>query len=367
MNMKLSEITSFLESFAPLEWQEDYDNSGLIVGKTDQEINQALISLDCTEAVIDEAIRSHCNLIISHHPIVFKGMKRFNDASYIERVISKAIKHNIALYAIHTNLDNILLGVNKQIMSCLGIQKPVILSPKEGILKKLSVFVPVGHVEQVRNALFTAGAGNIGNYSECSFNIDGMGTFFPKGNANPTLGEIGVREETKETSIEVIYPKHLERNILIAMFESHPYEEVAYNIYSLSNAYQEVGSGMVGNLPEALPPDAFLTYLKEKMQLSVIRHTQKPEKDIQRIAVCGGAGSFLLKQAIRAGADAFISADFKYHEFFDAENKIMIADIGHFESEQFTQHLLLEEIQNKFPNFAIRITIENTNPIKYFF
>lgn len=365
--MKLVEITSFLESFAPLEWQEDYDNSGLIVGRPDQEINQALISLDCTEAVVDEAIQSHCNLIISHHPIVFKGMKRFNDANYIERVISKAIKHNIALYAIHTNLDNIQLGVNKQIMDRLGIQDPLILSPKDGILKKLSVFVPSTHAAQVRNALFAAGAGNIGNYSECSFNIEGMGSFFPKENANPTLGEIGIREEAKETSIEVIYPKHLERGILIAMFESHPYEEVAYNTYSLSNTYQEVGSGMIGNLPDALSADDFLAYLKEKMDVSVIRHTQKLKKEIQRIAVCGGAGSFLLKQAIRAGADAFISADFKYHEFFDAENKIMIADIGHFESEQFTQHLLLEKIQNKFPNFAIRITIENTNPIKYYF
>ncbi|WP_132222841.1 Nif3-like dinuclear metal center hexameric protein [Albibacterium bauzanense] len=365
--MKLLEITSFLENFAPLEWQEDYDNSGLIVGRPDQEINQALISLDCTEAVIDEAIQSNCNLIISHHPIVFKGMKRFNDASYIERVISKAIKHGIALYAIHTNLDNIQLGVNQQIMNRLGIQKPLILSPKEGVLKKLSVFVPNTHAAQVRNALFAAGAGNIGNYSECSFNIDGTGTFFPKENANPSLGEIGIREEAKETSIEVIYPKHLERSILIAMFESHPYEEVAYNIYSLSNTYQEIGSGMVGNLSEALSADDFLAYLKEKMQVSVIRHTQKLKKNIQRVAVCGGAGSFLLRQAIRAGADAFISADFKYHEFFDAENKIMIADIGHFESEQFTQHLLLEKIRNKFPNFAIRITIENTNPIKYYF
>jgi dinuclear metal center YbgI/SA1388 family protein len=364
--MKLSEITSFLEHFAPLEWQEDYDNSGLIVGKQNQEINQALISLDCTEAVIDDAIQSNCNLIISHHPIVFKGMKRFNDANYIERVISKAIKHDIALYAIHTNLDNIQLGVNKRIMDRLSVQNTVILSPKESILKKLSVFVPNSHGSKVRNALFAAGAGNIGNYSECSFNIDGTGTFLPKENANPTLGKIGTREETKETSIEVIYPKHLERGILIALFESHPYEEVAYNIYPLSNTYQEVGSGMIGNLPEALSPDDFLAYLKEKMQVSVIRHTKKIKK-IQRIAVCGGTGSFLLKQAIRAGADVFISADFKYHEFFDAENKIMIADIGHFESEQFTQHLLLERIRNKFPNFAIRITIENTNPIKYYF
>src|SRR5690554_4804151 len=295
MSMKLFEIISFLEGFAPLELQEDYDNSGLIVGRTDQEINQALISLDCTEAVVDEAIQSNCNLIISHHPIVFTGMKRFNDASYIERVVSKAIKHDIALYAIHTNLDNIQLGVNKQIMSRLGILEPRILSPKQGVLKKLSVFVPNTHITQVRNALFAAGAGNIGNYSECSFNIEGIGTFYPKENANPTLGRIGIREEINETSIEVIYPNHLERGILIAMFESHPYEEVAYNIFSLVNTYQEVGSGMIGDLSEALSSDDFLAYLKEKMQVSVIRHTQKLHKEVQRVAICGGAGSFLLK------------------------------------------------------------------------
>jgi len=365
--MRLSEITSFLESFAPLAWQEDYDNSGLIVGKPSQEITQAIISLDCTEAVVEEAIRSGCNLIISHHPIVFKGMKRFNEANYVERVISKAIKHDIALYAIHTNLDNIQSGVNKKIMERLGVDNPVILSPKNQVLKRLRVFVPETHASKLRDALFAAGAGNIGNYSECSFNVKGTGTFLPKEKANPTLGTIGFREEVQEIAIEVIYPITLERRILIAMFENHPYEEVAYDTYSLSNSYQEVGSGMLGNLKEPLSSPDFLSFLKDKMQVSVIRHTQELDKPIYRIAVCGGAGSFLLKQAIHAGADAFISSDFKYHEFFDTEKKIMIADIGHFESEQFTQHLLLEKIQNKFPNFAIRITIENTNPVKYYF
>jgi len=365
--MKLYEITSFLEDFAPLDYQEGYDNSGLIVGKQGQEITKAIISLDCTEAIIDEAIQSGVNLIISHHPIVFKGIKRFNEADYVERILSKAIKNDIALYAIHTNLDNIQQGVNKRIMDQLGVEKPTILAPKNQILKKLTVFVPEENALQLRNALFTAGAGNIGNYSECSFNIQGTGTFLPKENSNPTLGEIGMRENVQETSIEVIYPSPLERKILIAMFQHHPYEEIAYNIYSLTNSFQEVGSGMIGNLKEAYSSQEFLKFVKERMQVSVIRHTQELNKPIQRIAVCGGAGSFLLKQAIRAGADAFISADFKYHEFFDADEKVMIADIGHFESEQFTQHLLLEKIQNKFPNFAIRITFENTNPVKYYF
>jgi len=365
--MKIFEITSFLESLAPLSWQENYDNAGLIVGKPTDDVSKALLSLDCTEAVVEEAIQTGCNLIVSHHPIVFKGMKRFNDSTYIERVVSKAIKNNIALYAIHTNLDNVSAGVNGEIMERLGVNDPLILSPKAGVLKKLSVFVPENAASKVRDALFVAGAGNIGNYSECSYNLSGLGTFRPGPNADPAIGSNGVREEVRETSIEVIYPLHLERKVLIALFESHPYEEVAHNIYTLDNAYQEVGSGMIGNLMEPLDEQDFLALVKEKMNVSVIRHTAEIGRKIQRIAVCGGAGSFLLHRAIKAGADAFISSDFKYHEFFDAEQKILIADIGHYESEQFTPGLLLKKIQNKFPNFVVRITIENTNPVKYYF
>lgn len=365
--MKISEISSFLESLAPLQWQESYDNSGLIVGKPSDEVHRALLSLDCTEAVVDEAIRSGFDLIISHHPIVFKGMKRFNDANYIERVVSKAIRNNIALYAIHTNLDNVIEGVNAGIMDRLGVKEPSILAKKSKVLKKMSVFVPENDAAKVRDALFAAGAGNIGNYSECSYNLSGVGTFRPGPDADPTIGNNGVREEVREISIEVIYPQHLERKILIAMFESHPYEEVAHNIYTLENAYQHAGSGMIGNLSEPLEMDQFLQLVKEKMGVSVIRHTAPIGRRIQRVAVCGGAGSFLLSHAIKAGADAFISSDFKYHEFFDAEEKILIADIGHYESEQFTPHLLAKKIQNKFPNFVVRTTIENTNPVKYYF
>lgn len=365
--MKLIELTRFLESLAPLALQEGYDNSGLIVGDPMQDVNKALVSLDCTEDIIDEAIDSQCDLVVTHHPIVFKGMKRFNNTTYIERVVAKAIRHNIALYAIHTNLDNVEGGVNTTIMERLGVEKPVILAPKKNILKKLRVFVPFTHSETIKSALFTAGAGDISNYSECSFSGKGVGTFLANEQAEPTIGTIGLREEVEEAAIEVIYPSYLERNILIAMFENHPYEEVAYDVYSLDNAHQNVGSGMIGNLPSALSSEDFLAFLKEKMDVQVIRHTRELNGPIQRVAVCGGAGSFLLQKAIQAGADIFISADFKYHEFFDAEDKIMIADIGHFESEQFTQHLLLEVIRKKFPNFAIQITKESTNPIKYYF
>jgi len=364
--MILTELISYLESLAPLAYQESYDNAGLIVGNPQQEITQAIISLDCTEAVVEEAINRQCNLIIAHHPIVFKGLKRFNGNTYVERVVMKAIKHDIALYAIHTNLDNVYNGVNKKIADKLGLEHLSILLPKEELLNKLVVFVPKDHAESLRTALFMAGAGNIGHYSECSFSIRGEGTFKAQHGASPYVGKIGERHSESEERIEVIYPRNIERRLLIALYENHPYEEVAYDIYKLENSYASVGSGMIGTLTNPLAELDFFAHLKNKLQLKVIRHTALRERNVQRVAVCGGAGGFLLPQAIRQGADVFITADYKYHEFFDAEDKVVIADVGHFESEQFTQELLLEIIQKKFPNFAVRLTGENTNPINYY-
>ncbi|WAC41500.1 Nif3-like dinuclear metal center hexameric protein [Pedobacter sp. SL55] len=364
--MKLSEITNFLEALAPLNYQEDYDNAGLIVGNPNDEISAALVSLDCTEQIVDEAIAKNCNLIIAHHPIVFKGLKKLNGKNYVERTVLKAIKNNIALYAIHTNLDSVHNGVNAEICKRLGVVNTQTLAPKTGILKKLVTFCEQKDAENLRNALFNAGAGNISNYSDCSFNANGVGTFKGNEQSNPVLGKAGVREYADETRIEVIFKKQDERNILTALFKKHPYEEVAYDIYALENKLQSVGSGMVGQLPEALVAQDFLRLVKDNMQAKVLRHTRILPKNIKKVAVCGGSGSFLLKNAIAAGADAFVTADFKYHEFFDAEDKIMIVDIGHFESEQFTSNLLIDNIQEKFPNFAIRLTEHNTNPINYF-
>jgi len=364
--MKLSQLTSYLESFAPLAYQEDYDNAGLIVGSPEQEISQALISLDCTEAVVDEAIATGCQVIISHHPIVFRGLKKFNGKTYVERVVEKAIRHNIALYASHTNLDSVMTGVNAKICETLGLKNCHILAPKHNLLKKLVTYVPVSHAEEVRNALFEAGAGNIGNYSECSFNAEGTGTF--KGNeyTDPYVGEPGKRHLENEVRVETVYPAILESKILMALVLAHPYEEAAYDLYALTNPYQQVGPGMVGELESPVDEEDFLFHVKEKMRAQVIRHTQLTGRGVKKVAVCGGAGGFLLKQAIAAGADVFITADYKYHEFFDAEGKIVIADIGHFESEQFTQQLLYEIIQKKFSTFALRLTEVNTNPVKYF-
>lgn len=365
--MKLREVTSYLESLAPTSWQESYDNSGLLVGNPDDEVKGVLISLDCTEAVLDEAIQLGYNLIISHHPIVFKGLKRFNGNNYVERVVMKAIKNDIALYAIHTNLDNFHLGVNAKIAQKLGLQQTKVLAPKRGLLKQLKVYVPEEHAEGLRSGLFEAGAGAIGKYKECSFNTNGIGTFTPEDGADPFSGEVGKKHQAKELSVEVIYANHLESRILKAMFTHHPYEEVAYVIHSLENEFQEVGSGMIGELEHAMDEMDFLAFVKENLQTKVIRHTPLLHKPIKRVALCGGAGSFLLKQAMHLAADVFITGDFKYHEFFDAEERILINDIGHFESEQFTQELLIEIIQNKFPNFAVRLTEVNTNPINYFF
>ena len=363
--MKLRELTTFLETIAPIAYQEDYDNSGLIVGDLETEVNGAIVSLDCTEKVIDEAIANGLNLIISHHPIVFRGLKKFNGRNYVERVVMKAIKHDIALYAIHTNFDNVLEGVNKKICDKLGVKDPRILKPKEGALKKLVTFCPDADAEKVRKAMFEAGAGWIGNYSECSYNTEGFGTFKAGEGTDPHVGEIGKRHHESEVRIETIYPANIERRLIAALFEAHPYEEVSFDLYPVSNSYPQVGSGMIGNLERDQDEAGFLKQVKEKLNSKVIRHTELRGKKIRRVAVCGGSGSFLLGNAINAGADIFITADFKYHEFFDAEGKLIIADVGHFESEQFTQELLLELITEKFPNFALRLTVQNTNPINY--
>ena len=364
--MKLSLLIKHLEEFAPPNYQEDYDNSGLLVGNPDQDIYGALVALDCIEKVVDEAIALGCNLIITHHPIVFKGLKKITGKNYVERVVLKAIRHNIALYAIHTNLDHVKNGVNGVIADRLGLKNTRILSPKKSLLKKLVTFCPLAAAADVRAALFEAGAGQIGGYSDCSFNVDGTGTFKAGEGTNPYVGDIGLLHEEAEERIETVFLAQNERKILLALFQEHPYEEVAYDIYPLENKLDTVGAGMIGWLPEEMEGRAFLSLVKERMDAVVIRHTEVLPKRIRKVAVCGGSGSFLLKEAIAAGADALVTADFKYHEFFDADGKIVIADIGHFESEQFTSDLLIDIIQEKFPNFAIRLTEHNTTPINYF-
>ena len=364
--MKVKDFIQVLESVAPSSFQENYDNSGLLTGNNENEVKGVLICLDSTEEVIQEAIDNNCNLLIAHHPIVFKGLKRINGSNYVERVIIKAIKNDIAIYAIHTNLDNVLHhGVNAKIAEKLGLTNLKVLDPKRGLLKKLYTFAPLEHAERVRNSLFAAGAGGISNYSECSFNVEGTGTFKGAEGSNPFVGEVGTRHHEAEIKIEVIFPAYLENNILKELLDVHPYEEVAYDIVSLDNQFDTVGSGLVGELSEPMDAVLFLNELKSKMKTDCIRHTAICKDKISKVAICGGAGSFLLKNAIRAKADIYISADFKYHEFFDAENQIIIADIGHYESEQFTIELIYDILLNKFPIFAILKSKVKTNPVSY--
>lgn len=362
---QLREIIRHLESIAPPLLQENYDNSGLITGSPDQEINGVLVCLDSTEEVVEEAIRSGCNLIVAHHPIVFSGLKSFTGRTYVERVIIKALRHEVAIYAIHTNLDNVYQGVNKRFADMLGLENTRILSPLRGKLRKLVTFIPHAQAEQVRMAICGAGAGEIGHYSDCSFTLDGTGTFRGNEETRPFVGKKGELHREPETRIETIYPVWKEHEVLRALRSSHPYEEIAYDIYPLENKMDTIGAGLIGELPEGMPAEDFLDRIKEKMRVPVIRHTALVKKEIRKVALCGGSGSFLLHQAIGAAADIFISADFKYHQFFDAEGRIIIADIGHFETEQFTIHLLAEIVSKKFTTFAVRLTDTNTNPIIY--
>lgn len=363
--IKISQVIQHLERLAPLLYQESYDNSGLLTGQASWEATGALVTLDCTEAVVDEAIQAGCNLIVAHHPILFKGLKKLNGKNYVERAIIKAIKNDIAIYAIHTNLDNVLEGVNKRIADQLGLIKQRILAPRKDSLLTLVTFVPVKDTERVVQALHEAGAGQIGQYKNCSFRLTGTGTFQPSEGAQPHIGSINQLEKVKEDRVEVILPAHRERQVMTALRAHHPYEEVAYYLSRLENENQEVGAGIIGELPSPQDPMAFLQSVKTTMKAGVVRYTPVLQKTVQKVAVCGGAGSFLLPQAIAVGADVFISSDFKYHEFFDAEGKIIIADIGHFESEQYTKDLLVEVLKENFPTFAVNFSSTLTNPISY--
>ncbi len=363
--VKIKDILQFVEKIAPLSYQEEYDNAGLLVGNLDQDLFGILICLDSTEEVIDEAIKFKCNLIISHHPIIFKGLKTITGKNYIEKVIIKAIKHDIAIYALHTNLDNINHGVNKKICDQLNLVDPKILMPKTGNQMKLVTFIPRKNTRDVLDAIHAAGAGILGDYNHCSFRVGGTGSFMPGEMAHPHIGKKNKLEEVDEDRIEVIFPRYKTNDILNALKSSHPYEEVAYYLQDLKNEDAEVGAGMIGNLQVELGLEDFLLFLKESMQISLVKYAPSKKLRIKKVAVCGGSGSFLISTALSTGADAFITADLKYHDFFNGEGKILIADIGHYESEVFTKELIYELLNKKFSNIALRLSEVNTNPVRY--
>ena len=363
--MIIRNITNYIEEIAPLDFAEDFDNVGLLVGQYTTKVSGVLVTLDTLEETVDEAIAKNCNLIVSFHPIIFGGLKKINGNSYVERVVLKAIKNDIAIYATHTALDNSKNGVSAKMCEILGLINNKILIPKKGIIKKLTTYVPLNNAKALRTALFDAGAGNIGNYDNCSFNVYGDGTYKGNEHSKPILGEKGKLHTEKETKISIVYESKDESKILKSLQVNHPYEEVAYEIVSTENIHQNIGMGMIGELSSEMDEKEFLLFLKKTMQTDCVRHSNFINKKIKKVAVLGGSGSFAISNAKRAGADAYVSADFKYHEFFKAENSILLADIGHYESEQFTKNLLVDYLTKKFSNFAVILSEKSTNPIYY--
>ena len=364
--MLIGDITHYLESRYPLSLQESYDNCGLTYGHKTHEVQGILFALDVTEGIVREAISKKCNLIISHHPVVFKGLKQINGSNMTERVLELCIKNDIALYAIHTNLDNHKEGVNKRIADKIGLSNLKILKPKKDTLVKLCVFVPEEAETELSDALYNAGAGSVGNYSECNFTTEGKGSFKPNINAKPKTGELHKKNELAEIKAEYLVPLAHLNQVLNAMHANHPYEEVAHDIIPLHNIQQDMGSGMIGSLKKPIASKKFLKHLKSTFNTGVIKHTALVKDEIKTVAICGGSGSFLIESARRKRADIYITSDLKYHEFFDANNELIIADIGHWESEQYTVNLLYENIKEKFSKFALHLSEENTNPVKYF-
>ncbi len=362
----IQDVINCIHEVAPPALQESYDNAGLMVGNSSVIVTGITLTLDITEEVIDEAIENKDNLIVAHHPIIFSGLKKLNGKNYVERCVIKAIKNDIALFAAHTNLDNVLKnGVNSRFSDLLGLKNQKILAPKKQQLKKLTTFIPVNDTEKVMSAVHKAGAGNIGNYENCSFRVTGTGYFTPNDQANPTIGENNKAETVEENRVEMIFPTYLEGSILNKLKSNHPYEEVAYFLHPLDNSAQDIGSGMVGELANPMPTLEFLHMVKERFNLNLIKHTAIHKETVQTIAVCGGAGSFLLRNAMSVQADVFITSDYKYHEFFDADGQIIIADIGHFESEVHTKELFYDILRKKITNIALNFAKTNTNPVKY--
>ena len=364
--MKIQEIIHHLEQFAPLMYQEPYDNSGLLVGDRNTDITGVLLCLDCTEKIVEETMGCGCNLIIAHHPIIFSGLKKLTGSDYVQRTVIKAIQNNIAIYACHTNLDNVYAGVNLKISQKLELKNTRILSVKNNTLNKLVTFVPLSHLHEVQKALFAAGAGHIGNYDSCGFTVKGTGTFKGNSSSQPFTGKPNELSEVDEIRLETVFEPSVELEVVNALKKSHPYEEVAYDILPLNNSNPGIGSGMAGVLENETGEDDFILRVKKVFGSKVIRHTAKTGKKIKSVAVCGGSGRFLLPKAIEQRADVFITSDFKYHDFFDVDGKLLLLDIGHYESEQFTVEIFYDLILKKNPTFAVHLSKINTNPINWF-
>lgn len=363
--MRIKDVLNTIEQLAPLALQESYDNCGVQIGDVNQEAKAALLCIDVTEEVIDEAIALGCNLVISHHPLAFKAFKSLTGKTYIERCLIKACKHDIVVYAAHTNLDNAEKGINAFLAEYLGLKQVRILSPMNKALLKLVTFVPVSHLENVRNALFNVGAGNIGNYDNCSYGSLGEGTFRAGEGTSPFCGEIGELHTEQEVRLEVILPAFKKREVLQSLISVHPYEEPAYDFYALENQWSQAGSGIVGTLEEPMEEDEFLYFMKDRLRLNVVQHSRYTGRTIRDVAICSGSGAFLIPQAIGYGADVFITGEAKYNDYYDVEDKILLAVVGHYESEIYTKDVFFDLLSKKYPNFALNKSGYDDNPVKY--
>lgn len=364
MNTTIYQVIEYLEGIAPVCYQESYDNSGLLVGNPNAILKKGLICLDVTQSVMDEAVKNGCNLIISHHPLIFNPLKRLTGNSLCENLVVQAIKNDIVIYAIHTNLDNLLCGVNKIFAENLNLTNFRILKPSQNNLYKLVTYIPDEHTEHVRQELFKVGAGSIGNYSSCSYNSEGYGTFKANENANPFVGNKNELHKENETRTEMIFPVHLKKQVISTLIYNHPYEEPAFDIIPIANTNKNTGSGMIGELKNEMNEAEFLQLMKKQLELSCIKHSKFTDKRIKTVAICGGSGSFLIPEAIKQKADIFISSELKHNHFIEYSDAILLADIGHFESEILTKRLLYDILIEKFSNFAV--SLNERNPISYF-
>ena len=367
VTMRIQKIIDVIEEWAPPVYAEDFDNVGLIIGDAYRDCKGVLVTHDTLENVVDECISKNLNLIVSFHPIIFSGLKKLTQSSYVERVIIKAIKNDICVYAIHTALDNHRYGVSHALAENLGLLNIKVLSPKKNTIRKLITYAPKDKVSLLLKNLYKAGAGSIGNYDECSFTSTGTGTFKGNEKSNPKLGERGKKTVTDEVQINLIFEFHKQTKILQALFKFHPYEEVAYEVFKLKNENQNIGMGSIGDLEKEMDEEEFISTIQKKLNIEMIRHSKKNGKKIKKVAVLGGSGSFAISSAISSNADALITADLKYHDFFQAENKILLIDAGHYETEQFTKKLIHDYLNKKLPNFAIVLSESITNPVNYSF
>ncbi|MFN7279524.1 MAG: Nif3-like dinuclear metal center hexameric protein [bacterium] len=363
--MTIGEIINMLETVAPPSLQESWDNSGLLTGRSTTDCSGVLLALDVTDAVLSEAVSRGCNLVVAHHPMIFRGLKRIDEDEPTGRLTAFAIRHDLAVYAMHTNLDNIIGGVNGVLADRFGLTDRRVLQPMNGQLMKLVCMIPEGHLEAVSRAVFEAGAGRIGDYEDCGFTTSGIGTFTPMSGANPFIGAEGRPETVREHRFEVILPAWRQRPVLAAMRSAHPYEEVAFDLVKLENEWSGVGSGIIGRLPAPMTEAAFLEHVKAVTGLPVLRHSRLTGRPIQTLALCGGAGAFLIRRAVGVRADAYLTGDLKYHDFFEPDGRLLLADIGHYESEHSAVDLLYNILTKKNHTFAVLKSETDTNPVNY--